>query len=166
MLTQPEPWSDSVQLCEAEIGGGCSEQQRCVKRAPQAFAQELCIRQVGDVSCPPGWFDRDLTIYGSGTDTRLCEGCACDLSAIGCQGGKHTVSKGAGCLPPPGVGNELTIDSSNCTQAGGFAQQANGIISSKATPATPVGEQCGTAIASGEVTVGASEKVCCRASGQ
>jgi hypothetical protein len=154
-----------VQLCEVEVGAGCGDQQRCVKRPAQEFEQEVCIRQVGDVSCPPGWFDRDVTIYGSGTDTRTCEGCACDLSAVGCQGGKHTVSKGSGCLPPPGNGNELTIDSTACTQAGGFAQQANGIISSKATPATPVGEQCGSVVASGEVIVGESEKVCCRSVG-
>lgn len=162
VLTNPLPWSATVHVCEAAVGGGCGAERRCVERPPTAFEDAVCMKQAGEVSCPAGWFAEDLDVYGGGVDTRACSGCGCSVGAVACQGGKYTINSGGGCLPPPGAGNTLEITDATCKDAFPLAVKGGFTISIQPQAGTPTGFQCDASTPSGEVTVSGSEKLCCR----
>lgn len=160
-LTNPLLWSKDVRLCAAAKGGGCGQDKVCVKKAPANFEEAVCISQEGSASCPLGWLDLDLPIYGGGTDERACQGCTCSVDAVSCSGGKYTVNAGSGCLPPPGT-NTAEITDSSCKDVFNLGLKGGFVVSFQPELSKPVGLQCGTSTPSGSVKVAGGARVCCR----
>lgn len=161
-LTSPLPWGKDVRICEAAKGGGCGQDRVCVKKAPATFEQAICMSQEGSASCPPGWLDLDLPIYGGGTDERSCQGCACSVDAVSCSGGKYTVNAGSSCMPPPGTNTTDEIKDSSCKNIFSVAVAGGFNISFKPELGKPSGLQCGMSTPSGSVKTAGSARVCCR----
>ncbi|WP_437524976.1 hypothetical protein WME79_37080 [Sorangium sp. So ce726] len=162
-LTSVLPWSTEVQVCAAAAGGGCAGDKVCVHKAPPSFQEVVCVTLEGEVSCPPGWLDRDLDIYNGGEDHRTCTACSCSVDAVSCSGGSYTLNVGSGCLPPPGEGTTEEITGDTCKDTFALGVKGGFQISAKPELGTPEGLQCSEkSEAAGSVEVVGKAKVCCR----
>jgi hypothetical protein len=124
----------------------------------------VCIRTQGSATCPDGW-PVSLTLYSSGIDERVCSACACDPSAVQCEGGTYTFYDANDCVPcDPSTGctaevtvgpDVLCVDLTSTADDQGFSMRIT-------SPAKPAHCAASGALPSGQIKVLGETTVCCR----
>ncbi|MGH7279925.1 MAG: hypothetical protein ACRELY_00240 [Polyangiaceae bacterium] len=163
LITTNGSWSEgSSRECDFSGGAGslCAAHSTCVDVSGSTHT--ACVKQAyaGDVppscatSCPSSYNTSCWAIAASITDNRMCNGCACGWSDPGCTAATLTDYDTADCMS----GSEGVTTGACSTVSTVTSVAAIGIAGTDSSPT------CGIttgASASGGVTLGTEELVCC-----
>jgi hypothetical protein len=141
-------WEADVFSCGgAELGDVC-DAGVCTPRAPDGFAQQLCIYTQGDNTCPDGPYSERAVLFSTVQDDRGCTACECgDPPAISCAG-VFDLYDGNDC-----TGNVVATGPSNgCTAAVGAGSIHVNLDADTTCPVTTPSEPEGSAEPSGLFT--------------
>lgn len=141
-----------------EPGGGCGSGEVCVPRGAGDYAGYVCVEQVGEHACPPGW-GTQIWAYTGANDSRGCTECGCGTPAASCAGAEYVFWDDPFCLiSDEAVSSETCKDLSGLTDydAWSFERSKQPFVVGSCAPSG--GSPTGSVYPTGALTF------CCRSS--
>jgi hypothetical protein len=152
-------WHGTARACGTTrsqyFQGGCSADQVCAEKPPQALGGAVCLLLDGQPSCPDSGYSVVHTIYDGGVDNRGCSGtCSCGPASNSCSINVG-VYNNASCTAPA-VASITTP--TGCANMGSLAS-GSALVTATATGGTCTPSGSGATV--GSVSPSGVTTVCC-----